>query len=171
MVFYLPIYHSAMYAFKGGIFYHWIYIVGTKKDAKQYKYRLTARQQVNSTENDEKIVYTGQVRSIFETEKEVIKNHNALMIVKILAERLANKSKYFAVDIELVEKKEKFKDDEEESVTYDGEKRKQTASTGATKRLELKADKYIQKKKKVRFMAYEEMNAQIYYDSDLFWLV
>ena len=102
-------------AFINGMLCHWIYFVGTKEEAKRYRYRITARHLENFTEKSEKIVYTGQVRSIFEPIMEIIKDQNALMFGEKLAKRLANDSKYFAVDVELLDKKVEFKDDDEES--------------------------------------------------------
>ena len=106
----------AMHVFKSGISYHWIYFIGTREEANCYTYHLKAGPCENSAETNEKIVYSGQVRSIFEPEKEVIRNQNAMMVGKMLAIRLASKSKYYLVQIEIInKKKEEIKDDDEES--------------------------------------------------------
>ena len=104
---------------KKGIFYQWIYFLGSPTEAKKYAYTLEYKDVAESERN---MTYTGKVVSVDETRKTIQENYNCFSVAYgFFKAHFIDTDRKFKYSLKIRNLKEEVKDDNVESGISDDE--------------------------------------------------
>ena len=97
---------------QNGFVYQWVVLVGFKEETEKYCYQLSI---TNPTNVNDKITFSGKVRSLDETRKDIIAEQKCFIVGKQACKNLMDENEEIHYRIELRNLKEEAKDENEES--------------------------------------------------------
>ena len=97
---------------QNGFVYRWVVLVGFKEEAEKYHYQATF---ASLTNVNDKITFSGKVRSLDETRKDIITEQKCFIVGKQTCKNLMDENEEIEYRIELRNLKEEAKDENEES--------------------------------------------------------
>ena len=109
---------------QNGFVYRWVVLVGFKEEAEKYCYQATI---ANLTNVNDKITFSGKVRSLDETRKDIIAEQKCFIVGKQTCKNLMDENEEIYYKIELRNLKEEAKDENEESGIDDDDESQSSA--------------------------------------------
>ena len=98
--------------FQNGFVYRWIVLVGFREEAEKYYYQASIE---NPTNVNDKITFSGKVRSLDETRKDIMAEQKCFIVGKQTCKNLMDEHEKIHCSFELRNLKEEAKDENEES--------------------------------------------------------